>query len=194
MVSLDRLLTGRGAALLLLAGAAAATFPSASGCKGRNDSLRNCDVNALFQSSCDGSVCHGSEAPRAGLDLVSPGVERRLFHVFGSDDSNNRKLVVPGHPEDSLLYIKVNEKEPFCGRRMPLDKKLSDDELACLRHFIINAGTDTDVANCETCGSILCVDFDRDPDHCGGCDSPCGEGQICGGGTCINPCSPEETL
>jgi glucose/arabinose dehydrogenase len=33
------------------------------------------------------------------------------------------------------------------------------------------------------CGS-LCVDVQTNPDHCGGCDSPCGVAQACSGGTC----------
>lgn len=190
-----RLSLARPGSLLLAFGVvAAATLPSAGGCKGREDQLRNCDVQALFQSSCDGSQCHGSDTPRAGLDLVSPGVDQRLFHVAGSNDCDNRKLVFPGHPEDSLLYIKITEKKPFCGKRMPIGQELSDSEIACVRQYIDTAGINTDVTTCETCGTILCVDFDRDPRHCGGCDMPCDEGKICAGATCIDQCNAGETV
>lgn len=174
--------------------ASAATLPSASGCKGRNDQLRNCDIQALFQSSCDGSSCHGPGTPRADLDLISPGVDQRLFHVAGSNDCDNRKLVFPGRPEDSLLYIKLTDKKPFCGRRMPIDKSLSESEIQCVYSYIKNAGVSVDVTDCETCGSILCVDFNRDPDHCGGCDQACEAGMICAEGQCIDQCAEGQTV
>lgn len=179
----------QGTLALLLAGVAAAVLPSASGCQGRQDELRNCDVPALFRSSCSGSVCHGAENPRAGLDLVSPGLERRLFHVQGTSDCDNRKLIFPGRPDDSLIYIKVTDEDPFCGKRMPIDKELSESEISCLRSYIRAAGSNTDVEDCETCGGILCVDFEGDPLHCGGCDQPCAEGKVCGAGECIDACS-----
>jgi hypothetical protein len=169
-------------------------LPGASGCSKREDQLRYCDVPALFQSSCDGSQCHGSADPRADLDLVSPGVDQRLFHVASTSNCDERKLVVPGHPEESVLYLKVSKKDPFCGDRMPIDKELSPDELACLRDYIENAGTDTDGQVCETCGGILCVDFDRDPAHCGGCNQACDQGMVCGAATCVNPCTENEAL
>src|SRR5690606_27959151 len=127
-----------------LLAAVAFALPSTSGCSKREDELRNCDIPALFQSSCDGSLCHGSHKPRAGLDLVSPGLDQRLFHVAASADCDERKLVVPGHPDQSVLYLKVSQDEPFCGERMPIDRELSSDELACLKQYIETAGTDTD--------------------------------------------------
>ncbi len=31
----------------------------------------------------------------------------------------------------------------------------------------------------------LCVNFDTDDDHCGGCGNECGSNEVCGGGTCV---------
>lgn len=186
---------GRRLALgVMLLGVVSLTLPSTSGCSKREDSLRYCDVPSLFQSSCDGALCHGSQSPRADLDLVSPGVDQRLFHVAASSNCDERKLVVPGHPEQSVLYLKVSKDEPFCGDKMPLNRHLSPDELSCLREYINNAGTDTDGQQCETCGTILCVDFNLDPAHCGGCNQACEAGLVCGAGTCVNPCDASETL
>lgn len=180
---------------LVLVGSAALLLPTTSGCDSASkDDLRNCDVPALFASSCSGSSCHSTGVARANLDLESPGLDQRLFHVLGTADCDERKLVVPGHPEESLLYLKVSQDDPLCGKRMPLDRDLSSSELACLKDYIEKAGTDTDGTQCDTCGGVLCVDFDRDPLNCGGCDQPCGPGQVCGEGSCINPCSDEETL
>ncbi len=178
--------------LFLLSTLSVATLPSA--CSKREDVLRNCDVPALFQSSCDGSGCHGAESNAASLDLVSPGVAQRLFHIPGTKSCNEQKLIVPGRPEDSLLYLKVTADKPTCGAKMPVGRDLSGSEIACLKDYIQRAGTDTDAQKCETCDTILCVDFDRDARHCGGCDQPCGAGMICGAGTCLNPCAENELL
>jgi len=185
--------TGKGLLLLSLLGAAGLSL-SASGCqKEKDDELRNCNVPALFASSCAGSGCHGADAPRANLDLESPGLDDRLFHVLGTSTCDERKLVVPGHPEESLLYIKVTDSSPFCGDQMPPGRSLSKSELACLKNYIEVAGTDTDGNTCETCGDeILCVDTERDPNHCGGCDQACDAGLSCIGGSCMNPCSDGE--
>ena len=37
----------------------------------------------------------------------------------------------------------------------------------------------------ELCGDA-CVDVQNDTEHCGGC-SPCADGQVCDGGSCVNP-------
>lgn len=183
----------RGSAALILCGAALAALPSASGCKGK-PKVADCDVYKLFERSCDGAACHGADAPRANLDLISPGVDQRLFHELGTADCDERKLVFPGRPEDSLLYVKVSESEPFCGARMPVGSALPAEDIACIKEYIENAGKDSGGQDCETCGGILCVDFQRDPNHCGGCGQPCDAGEVCGAGSCIAACAEGETL
>ncbi len=181
--------SGSLGALAALSLACVVAFPSASACQKRSDDLRNCDIPALFQSSCDGSLCHGSETPRADLDLVSPGLEGRLFHVPATKDCDKRPLIFPGNPSESVLYLKVSSKKPFCGRRMPIDRELSSSELACLKNYIELAGTDTDGQDCETCGTIQCINFNTDLRHCGGCGQACADGTVCAQGTCENPCT-----
>lgn len=179
-------------AALLLLGAAAAALPSTSGCKAKPE-VAECDVYKLFERSCDGAACHGAQAPRANLDLVSPGLDQRLFHELGTADCDERKLVFPGRPEDSLIYIKVSESEPFCGARMPVGSALPAEDIACIRSYIEDAGKESEVQDCETCGGILCVDFARDPANCGACDQPCAEGEVCGNGSCIAACAMGQT-
>lgn len=158
------------------------------------DKVRNCDVPAIFASSCNGTGCHSATDSRADLDLVSPGVDQRLFHVASSKDCGERKLVVPGHPEQSLLYNKISGATPLCGDPMPLLRTLSKSEIACVYDYIERAGTDVAVENCETCGTILCVDQMRDRDHCGECNQKCDSGKICAEGSCINPCASNQVL
>lgn len=183
----------RGSLALLLLGVSLAALPSASGCKSK-PKVAECDVYKLFERSCDGAACHGADSPRANLDLVSPGVDQRLFHELGTADCDERKLVFPGRPEDSLLYIKVSENKPFCGARMPVGSALPAEDIACIKQYIENAGQDSEVQACDTCGGILCVDFTRDPNHCGGCNQACAAGEVCGGSSCIAACAEGQTL
>lgn len=37
-----------------------------------------------------------------------------------------------------------------------------------------------------------CLDVQRDPDHCGRCDHPCGSGDVCSAGVCDDECGPGE--
>lgn len=183
-----------GLALTLL-GAGALTLPAAGGCNSELSSdIRNCDVQSLFSANCAGAVCHSAGSAQGDLDLTSPGVDQRLFHINGTDACGNEKLIDPGHPSSSLLFEKVTESSPSCGEPMPPSGSLTDNEIACLRDYIERAGIDTQGPNCETCGGILCVDFARDPAHCGGCGQACDDGKICGAGQCVNPCEEEETL
>lgn len=183
--------------LFCLGTASVLTLPLASGCQKQEappDEIRNCDIPALFAAKCSGALCHSSDSAQGDLDLLSPGVERRLFHVESTTACGKEKLVDPGSPARSLLYQKVTQSPPPCGETMPPNRVLSESEVACLRTYIERAGVDADGTKCETCGGILCVDFARDPKHCGSCGATCNEGQVCGGGQCVNPCAEDETL
>ena len=47
------------------------------------------------------------------------------------------KFVVPGKPDDSLLYRKLNDEKPSCGARMPLSlSALKPEELTQIRTWI----------------------------------------------------------
>jgi len=50
-------------------------------------------------------------------------------------------LVVPGNPEMSLLYRKLNDMPP-CGSRMPPTGSLSVEEIARFRTWIANGALD----------------------------------------------------
>ena len=187
----------RKAAVLVVALVPLGVLPSTGGCSEQEEptqEVRNCDIAALFAANCAGSACHGSDGRQGDLDLVSPGVERRLFHVESTESCGEQKLVDPGNPYGSLLYQKVARADPPCGEKMPPRRTLSDTAIACLEDYIERAGLSADGTKCETCGGILCVDFDRDPAHCGGCGLTCAAGQVCGEGRCLNPCTQEKSL
>lgn len=81
------------------------------------------DFNGMAQGCAD---CHtsgmGVQVPSGGLDLdptESPSPYVNLVNVE-SADYPGMKYVVPGHPEQSLLFWKVNCDAPVFGARMPL--------------------------------------------------------------------------
>jgi len=81
------------------------------------------DFNGMAQGCAD---CHtsnmGAQFPSGGLDLdpvESPSPYVNLVNVE-SADYPGMKYVVPGHPEQSLLFWKVNCDDPVFGVRMPL--------------------------------------------------------------------------
>ena len=85
----------KGLVLAALGAFCALLLPSTSGCSKKVESteeVRNCDIPALFAAGCSGSACHGSDGKQGDLDLVSPGVERRLFHVESTDACGKQKL------------------------------------------------------------------------------------------------------
>jgi hypothetical protein len=103
-------------------------------------------VTQYFADTC-GGACHGQDA--ALLDLVSPGVERRLVDQPSAADSvcGGRTLVATDGSE-SLLLQKLTTVP--CGSKMPFGGSASEAELACIRGWIDglggggNADADTD--------------------------------------------------
>jgi hypothetical protein len=99
------------------------------------------DVPALFRERCGGSICHGSGSDPAGeLDLESPGVAGRMIAV-PSEECEGRLRIVPGAPDQSFLIDKLVGPPPGCGQRMPVAVALSDDEVTCIRRWILEVST-----------------------------------------------------
>jgi hypothetical protein len=109
----------------------------------------------LFTSKCADSLCHDSDKPAGGLDLVSPNVATRLVgitskHVEDNEedggimlapdggplfDCPDRLLIDPANTAQSFLLEKVS-KEPECGDRMPATGTLSPKEIQCITDWI----------------------------------------------------------
>lgn len=92
--------------------------------------------NELFAERCGGSGCHGTDLPTYDLDLVSPDLARRVVNVPAMG-CPGELLVVPGHPERSVLYLKIAEELPKCGVRMPLGgARIGANEVECVAGWI----------------------------------------------------------
>jgi hypothetical protein len=96
-------------------------------------------IKPLLQANCGG--CHNSTNPQAGFDVQSDGLFDRL--LLASSQQPVRKLVQPGSPENSYLWLKVSGDGSIVGQRMPLDplnggsRSLALDELQDLETWII---------------------------------------------------------
>lgn len=84
------------------------------------------DISPLLRAKC--VRCHGGEGRKAGLDL------RTLAALLQGGESG--PVVVPGSPEESLLYQRIHSGE------MPPDNKdrLSDTEVQTIRRWIVDRG------------------------------------------------------
>ncbi len=80
-------------------------------------------VTPIFEQNC--VMCHGAKIQRSGLDLRT---EQATIKGGGRGAS-----VVPGKPEESLLYKLITHKEEPA---MPMGGKLSDAELATIAEWI----------------------------------------------------------
>src|ERR1044071_23210 len=81
-------------------------------------------VAPIFEANC--ISCHGSKMQRSGLDL------RSLEAVLRGGARG--KIIVPGHPERSLLYKLITHAED---PKMPLGMdRLSDADIAAIAEWI----------------------------------------------------------
>jgi len=98
-------------------------IPLLIGCGGGEEvipsaSRLSTDVQPIFTARCALSGCHDSATRRAGLDLSEGNAYTNLVNVNSSQNAS-WKRVVPGSPQESLLYLKVSQDSPPVGGRMP---------------------------------------------------------------------------
>jgi hypothetical protein len=101
-----------------------ATTPPVAGCAPGLDGL------TILVQRC--GTCHGERTPTKGLDLVSPGVGKRLVNVR-SGCMNLPHLPSTGSAEDSYFIKKLDGPVAGCGERMPFSAApLTPEERSCL--------------------------------------------------------------
>ncbi len=114
-----------------------------TGCAGELDNparFTNCapgSVEQMFQARCtsaDGKGCHGTNAPEADLDLVSPGVGARVRGLTSKSLCEGRALV----EEPGGTHLMVEKLDgAVCGSPMPLGQpSLSPNEIECVRRWV----------------------------------------------------------
>jgi hypothetical protein len=97
-------------------------------------------IGPLLSAHCGG--CHGGATPQMGLDLTAPDAHAQLLKA--SQQKASLKLIEPGRPEASYLWLKVAGDGSIVGQRMPLDPQtntpaqpLSDADLQDLQTWIL---------------------------------------------------------
>jgi hypothetical protein len=95
-------------------------------------------IKPLLNANCGG--CHGGQSPQAGLDLLSDGLYDRL--MANSMQQPLKKLILPGSPENSYLWLKLSGDGSITGSRMPVDpvtgsRSLAPEELTDIESWII---------------------------------------------------------
>lgn len=101
----------------------------------------------IFQTTCNGKLCHVSTDPAGELDLVSPDPASRLVNVPSSNALCLGTLRIdPNNVDGSLLMQKLTSSKPGCGDRMPLEpnEPLSDSQIECVRQWAIEAAAQYD--------------------------------------------------
>ena len=88
----------------------------------------------IFTPHCATSGCHAGTNPSQGLSLE---MNRIASEIINADSKgSDLKLVDPGNPERSYLFMKVRGDDGISGSRMPPSKPLSQEEIEKIRSWI----------------------------------------------------------
>jgi hypothetical protein len=95
----------------------------------------------VFGVACGYDSCHGDNNPAWDLYLTLGNVAERLIDE-PAGGCEGWTLVVPGSPERSLFWRKLDDAVPPCGEAMPLGLgRLPEPVLACIRGWIVSLGS-----------------------------------------------------
>ena len=105
-------------------------------------------VEQVFLVNCGNAVCHDSDQPQAGLDLVSPNVASRTIDVNSIDpDCDTETIVIAGDPDESYMMKKILNTPGICGGQMPIGTILDAEDTEVIRQWIIDLGNIPAIAN-----------------------------------------------
>ena len=97
-------------------------------------------VLPVLQSNCGG--CHGGDNPQGGLNLLGTAAEVHARLLKPSAQRPSLRLVLPGKPQESYLWLKVSGDGSISGSRMPINPQdgnasLPADQLNDLQEWIL---------------------------------------------------------
>jgi outer membrane protein assembly factor BamB len=101
----------------------------------------------IMAQKCAGPVCHSGTSTGGSLSLQAGTASAVRSSILNRPASGSQcmasglSLVVPGNPDMSLLYRKLNDMPP-CGSRMPPTGALSTEEIGRFRAWIANGALD----------------------------------------------------
>lgn len=96
-------------------------------------------IKLVFQANCGG--CHSGTEPAAGLDILSEDVYEALLE--NSTQLPDMKLIEPGDPMASYLFLKLIDDDQIEGNPMPFNPltgegSLTQAEISDIETWIIN--------------------------------------------------------
>jgi len=102
-------------------------------------------VKLILEFNCGG--CHNEADPQGGLTLLGDGVFERLLEP--SAQLEDMRLVEPGEPDQSYLYLKLLGDDRIEGLRMPYNPltgtgSLSGAELSDIETWILNGAVENE--------------------------------------------------
>ena len=92
-------------------------------------------VTTVIQAKCATAGCHNTATHAGTLDLEAANPASRLLGVA----SSCMDLPLASGDGSGFFIDKVSMPTPQCGSRMPLGGMLTDDEVTCLKVFLISA-------------------------------------------------------
>ncbi len=112
-------------------------------------------VEAIFQVNCGNAVCHDSDQPAAGLDLVSPDVASRTVGRSSTDGNCGADIIViAGDPDESYMLKKILNEPGICGGQMPIGTLLDAEETDVIRNWITDLGGGSALINTGPDGGV----------------------------------------
>ncbi|MCC7381204.1 MAG: hypothetical protein IT384_05205 [Deltaproteobacteria bacterium] len=91
----------------------------------------------FFRPQCGTAGCHAPPSPQSGLDLASEGLNERVMDVVSASGlCPGQSYVVPGVPEQSLIYTKMTGTPPPCGTPMPPGVMLVPEDVQAVHDWI----------------------------------------------------------
>ncbi|WP_421773530.1 T9SS type A sorting domain-containing protein [Gracilimonas sp.] len=94
------------------------------------------EIQPIFNASC--TSCHGGQS---GVTLTSYSA---TMNSVG--DQYDKKIVIPGEPNNSPLVDKI-EPNPQFGSRMPQGGALSDEQISLIRQWIAEGANEVPTSN-----------------------------------------------
>ena len=98
------------------------------------------EVQSVFMNnSC--LVCHGATNPSGGLSLADADTSDAQLVNIGASCDGGQMRVIPGEPEDSVLYNKITLANPGCGGPMPPNApQISAGDITTIYDWIVSIG------------------------------------------------------
>jgi hypothetical protein len=100
-------------------------------------------IKLILEFNCGG--CHNQDDPQGSLTLLGDGVYERLLEPSGQ--LTDMRLIAPGEPEESYLFLKLIGDDRIEGLQMPYNPltgegSLTQAEISDIETWIINGAVE----------------------------------------------------